>query len=163
MQQVEVVLRAHEPGEAVLLRDGFGVVDLLTGEVGVADLAHLPVAHQPVEGGERLLDRHVGIRPVLLVQVDAVGADDDPSHAGAGARWVVVDRGDELGRDDHLFAPAGERFAEVLLRARPAVHVGGVEEVDPGVEGGVDDRGAALLVDAHPEVVTAQADQGDLE
>ena len=172
MQQVEVVLRAHEPGEAVLLRDGLGVVDLLAGEVGVADLAHLPVAHEAVESSERLLDRHVGIGPVLLVQIDAVGAEapqapfdrfGDPAAAGAGVARVVVDRGDELGGDDDLVAPAGERFAEVLLRAGPAVDVGGVEEVDPGVESGVDDSGAALLVDAHPEVVAAQPDQRDLE
>ena len=70
----------------------------------------------------------LGIGPVLLVQVDAVGAEapqaafdrfGDPPGAGAGVARVVVDRGDELGGDDDLVAPAGECFAEVLLRARP--------------------------------------------
>ena len=109
---------------------------------------------------------------MLLVEVDSVGAEapqaafdrlGDPAGAGAGVAGIVVDRGDELGGDDDLVAPAGERATQVLLRARPAVDVGRVEEVDPGVEGGMDDRGAALLVDAHPEVVAAQPDQADLE
>jgi hypothetical protein len=109
---------------------------------------------------------------VLLVQVDAVGAETpqaafdrlgDPARARAGVARVVVDRGDELGGDDHLVAPAGERAAEVQLRAGAAVDVRGVEKVDADVEAGVDDGGAALLVDAHPEVVAPQPHQRDFE
>ncbi len=108
---------------------------------------------------------------MLLVQVDAVGARRRrlPSTASAtSARWRRRGSGrrrsgDELGGDDRLVAPAGERAAKVLLRARAAVDVRGVEEVHAGVEGGANDGGAALLVDTHPEVVAPQPDQRDLE
>ena len=43
------------------------------------------------------------------------------------------------------------------LFAEPAVHVGCVEQGDPGVEGGVDDGLRALLVEAGAEVVAADA------
>jgi hypothetical protein len=41
-----------------------------------------------------------------------------------------------------------------------AIHVGGVEEVDAGVERGVDDHGRALLIEPAAEVVAAEAHHG---
>ena len=86
-----------------------------------------------------------------------------PPGTCAGVAGVVVDRRDELRRDEHLVATAAERTAEELLGARPAVDVGRVEEVDTGIEGSIDHRRALLLVDAHPEVVASEPDQRDLE
>lgn len=45
--------------------------------------------------------------------------------------------------------------------AEPAVHVGGVEERDPGVKCRVYDGSCALLVEAGAEVVAADTDDGD--
>jgi hypothetical protein len=121
---------------------------------------------------ERLLDGHAGIGTVLLVQVDAIGAEPPqaafdrfghPPGARAGMARVVVDGRDELRGDDHVVAMAAEGAAEVLLGSGSAVDVGRVEEVDSRVERSVDYGRALLLVDAHAEVVAAQSDQRDLE
>ena len=53
-----------------------------------------------------------------------------------------------------------ERPAEELLGQRAAVHVGGVEEVDPGVERRMHHRPCAGLVDPAAKVVAAQTHLG---
>ena len=93
----------------------------------------------------------VGIGLVELVEVDAVGLqpaqavlDRAPHVLGPGAAPLLVDGHAELGREHHLVAAPGQRAAEKLLAAGAAVDVGGVEEVDAGVERRVDDaRGGA--------------------
>ena len=75
----------------------------------------------------------------------------------------AADGPDELGGEHYVLAPVAERGAEKLLGARAAVDVGGVEEVDPGVDRLIDDGLGLVLVDAHAEVVAAEADNGDLE
>ena len=172
VQHVEVVLRADEARPTVRGRHRLGCVDLLAREVGVADLAHLAGAHERVERRERLVDRYGGIGHVLLVQVDVVGAQTaqaavdglaHPARARSRVQGIVVDRRRELGGHHHLVAAAAECPAEQLLGARAAVDVGGVEEVDPRVEGGVHDGGGPLLVATHPEVVAPEPDHADLE
>ena len=68
----------------------------------------------------------------------------------------------ELGRDDHLVTPAGERRADVLLGSPVAVHLGGVDVGDPGVDRGVHDRGGLRRVEPPAEVVPAEADHRQL-
>ena len=76
---------------------------------------------------------------------------------------LLVHRHAELRRDDRPTASFGERAAEELLALGRAVDVGGVEEVDAGIERGVDDALGGGLVDAHPEVVAAEADDRDAQ
>src|SRR3546814_6409011 len=57
---------------------------------------------------------------------------------------------------DHVVAPRSERATEVLLTQPLAVHVGGVDEGDTGVERGVDDAFAGALVKPCPEVVASE-------
>jgi hypothetical protein len=84
----------------------------------------------------------VGLRPHLHAEL---GGQDDvvamPLQGGAEKAFAVT--------------------AHATLFAEPAVHVGGVEQGDPGVEGGVDDGLRAVLVEAGAEVVAADADDGD--
>ncbi len=64
---------------------------------------------------------------------------------------VVAHRAVHLGREDDLVAPAvREGLADDLLRLAPGVDIGGVDEVDPGVEGAVDDRDAVVVVGVAP-------------
>src|SRR5262249_10267468 len=60
-------------------------------------------------------------------------------------------------------AAAGQGLAEELLALGPAVGVGGVEEVDPGVKRRVDHPRRGLGVQAPAEVVAAETDERDFK
>ena len=105
-----------------------------------------------------------------LVEVDAVGAqpaqavlERAPHVFGPGAAPLLVDRHAELGGEHDLIPAPGERLAEILLALGAAVDVGGVEEVDAGVERRVDDARRGRGVEAAAEVVAAEPDHRDLE
>ena len=130
--------------------------------------------------GDRLVERGDAVRLVVLVQVDAVGAetaergfDGVPDISAGTSPTVSIGLRAHLhaelrGQDDvvavALDGGAKQPFAvtaRAALFAEPAVHVGGVEQGDPGVEGRVDDGLRAVLVEAEAEVVAADADDGD--
>src|SRR5215218_10028744 len=76
----------------------------------------------------------------------------------------VAHRVVELGaEDDVVAAPAGERLADDLLGLALAVDVGGVDEVDPGVQRRVDDpdRLAVVRVAPRAEHHRAQTELAD--
>jgi hypothetical protein len=131
----------------------------------------------------RVEHRHVALRPVDLIEVDAIGAQ---------AREARVDRlGDHVGReigpavanpfpsprtrnlagnDDALAAATREPAAEVLFRAalggglgRHRIHLGGIDEVDALLQRVVELRMrvgfAVLLAPRH----RAEADLGNVE
>jgi hypothetical protein len=57
----------------------------------------------------------------------------------------------DLGGEDDVVAPAaGQRLADDLLGLALGVDVGGVDEVDPGVQGPVDDPDALVVVGVAP-------------
>ncbi len=137
----------------------------------VADLAG---AHEVVERRQRVLDVGPGVGSVHLVEVDVVGAEaaqrvldlaGDPAAAVAGAVRSLPHRPVELRRQHHVVATSGERLADDRLGLAARVHVGGVDEVDPGVEGAMDDRHAVVVVPvAHrPEHHGAEAQLADLD
>ncbi|GMA93670.1 hypothetical protein GCM10025881_04940 [Pseudolysinimonas kribbensis] len=74
-QQVVLVLRAHEAGDSEPAGCRLGRSDLVGIEVRVADRDHLALHDELVERAESLLDRHRRVGGVLLVEVDAVGAE----------------------------------------------------------------------------------------
>ena len=108
-------------------------------------MAHVALPHELVERAHGLLDRRGRIEAVDLVEVDVVElqplqAGLDPVHdvAARGAARVRARAGlvEDLGRDDHVLARHLEilqRLAGDLLRHAPGVHIGGVDEVDAGV------------------------------
>ena len=115
-----------------------------------ADVAHLAGADEVVERAQRLVDGDVGLRAVDLVEVDVVGLQaaqagfallDDVAAAVAHVVGAFAHHAVHLGGEDDVvaLAVALERLAGDLLAAAAAVDVGGVEEVDAGVEGAVDD------------------------
>src|SRR6202008_631108 len=91
-----------------------------------------------------LVDVGVGFGAVNLAQVDPVGPQPaqavldlahDPAPRVAELVGVIAHRAVHLGRQDDAVAPtARQRLADDLLRLAPRVHVGGVDEADPGVE-----------------------------
>ena len=125
----------------------------------MADVAHLALMDEVAQRRQRLVDVGVDGRPVDLVQVDPVGAQppqrvlhlaDDPAPRAALLVRVGAHRAVELGGQDDVVAATGERLADDLLRLALAVHVGGVDEVDPGVERGVDDADRLLVIRVAP-------------
>ena len=109
---------------------------------------------------------------MLVVEIDVVGAEPpqadlaslpDPPGQRTGLVGVVLRPGQELGGDHGLVPTAPEGLADKLLRLPAAVHLGGVEVGDPGVERRPDDADRRLPVELHPEVVAAQPHGGDRE
>src|SRR5262249_57759204 len=56
--------------------------------VRAAEVAHLALAHQVVEGAERLLERRLTVVPVRLVEIDVVGLE--PPQRGLHALHDVL-------------------------------------------------------------------------
>src|SRR5581483_8463073 len=69
----------------------------------------------------------------------------------AGIREPLADPEAALRGEDRVLPPLAEGLPEDLLRLAPAVAVGGVEEVDPGVERARDELVRLLLVDREVE------------
>ena len=110
---------------------------------------------------DRLGDVGGRIGPVHLVQVDPIGAEpaqavvDRPHDPAAGVAApvrvvVVADRIVELGAQHDVVATAGDRLADDLLVLAVGVHVGGVDQVDAGVERSVDDPTARGAIGVAP-------------
>ena len=128
------------------------------------DLALLDELIERLEG---LVDGGFDVGVVLVVEVDAVGAEaaqaaltavDDPLPEHPWRVGLVLRPGQELRGDDDLVTPGTESGAEKLLGLATAVHLGGVEVGDAGIESGVHDRRRGVAVELHPEVVAPEAD-----
>src|SRR4051812_14372559 len=168
-------LLAYEALAAAPLGDPLGLDDLARGEGGRADVADLALAHEVGEGAERLVDVGVLFGAVDLVEVDPVGAEppqavldllDDPAARVPELVRVVAHRAVHLCCEHDVVAPApGQRLADDLLGLAARVHVGGVDEVDPGVERGVDDadRLVVVLVAPTAEHHRAEAERTHLD
>ena len=103
-----------------------------------------------------------------LIEIDPIGreaaetvVDRLPHVRGTGTLARVVDRQAEFRREDHRLAAPRQRAPDELLALGTAVDVGGVEEVDAGVERGMHDGFRALVVQAHTEVVAAEPGHAD--
>ena len=141
-------------------RDPLRLDDLAARERGGADVADLALVHEVAERRQRLLDVGARIGAVDLVEVDPVGAQPpqrvldrahDPAARAALLVGVLAHRAVELGGEDDVVAPAaGERLADDLLGLALPVDVGGVDEVDPGVERRVDDPDRLVVIGVAP-------------
>jgi hypothetical protein len=164
----------------VLLAGGQHLGELPGVHGGRADIAGLAGLHDVGQGLQGLLDRRLIVEAVDLVEVHIVGpqalqAGVDAGHDVLARQALVVGAGThravDLGGDHHLFAlgeflqrPAGD-----LLGGPLRVDVGGVEEVDPVLDGGLEER-LGLLVLQHPGPPlgraighAAEAEAGDLQ
>ena len=143
------------------------------------DIERLAGPHRSVEGTHRLLERRLGVRPVVVEDVDVVQPQPLQRCVQAGGQVlprpeVAIGAGPHvpagLGRDDQLVAVAGEVLgqdaAHVALR-RPvgrSVVVGQVEVGDAEVERPPHHRPLVLHRLVVPEVVPeAQRDGRQLQ
>ena len=170
LQQRIEVLGRDEAGLAG--RAPVGVGDLPAAVVGVAEVADLALGDQVVQRPQGLVYRGVGVRLMVLVEVDVVGVQaaqavfdrlQNPLARPAALFGVLADLHPEFGGQHDFMAALAQRLAEEFLRLRPAIDVGGVEQGDPGVEGGVHHGLGLGLIDAHAEVVAAQPHDADLQ
>ena len=146
------------------------------GHAEVLDLAGLD---EFLDRAGDVLDSHVRVDAVLVVEVDGVHAeplhravDDLLDHlgpAGDPASRLALDGIDvpaELGRDHHLVLVRGERLAHQLLVGVRTVDLGGVEEGHPAVHSGADQRDhllpVRLVAVAAGHAHAAQPDCGNL-
>jgi hypothetical protein len=122
-------------------RGGRGLAD--------AEEPHLARGHELGHGAPGLLDRERGVDAVLIVEVDVIDAEALQRRVARAAHVVGVPVHHaeaafgpalvpELGREDHLVAPARDGLADEELVGAEAVDVGGVEEVDAELERAVD-------------------------
>src|SRR5262249_12805554 len=137
------------------------------GEVGDADVTHLALANEVVEGAQGLLLRRAGVGEVGLVEVEVVGPqatqavptrleDVTARQTLVVGAWADADRA--LGGEDELLALPLQPGAEDLLgaagglrRRRHRVGVGGVEEENPRGGGLVEDGKGGGLIALVPE------------
>ena len=118
--------------------------------LGQAEVPHLAGLDQLLDRAGDVLDRHVGVDPVLVEEVDACRCRAARSEASATCLMcsgrlfrpallaVGVEVEAELGGDHDLVADRGERLAHQLLVDERPVDLGGVEEGDAALDGGPD-------------------------
>ena len=153
--------------------------DRLGGRLGHAEVLHLAGLDEFLDRAGDVLDRHLRVDPVLVVEVDGVDAeplqravDDLPDDVGLArdppARLALdrVDVPPELGGDHDLTPERGQRLADEFLVDVRTVDLGGVEERDAAVDCGADQRDHLLPVGrvavAAGHAHAAQPDGGDL-
>ena len=147
-------IEAHVVGEAQR------VVNLRRRPFRDADVVHLALADQVVEGPHRLLQRGLVVEPVGLEEVDVVGLQPlqrgmERLHDVLARETAVVRVGAggpvDLGEDLDGVAPhAFERTAQHRLGPPQGVDVGRVEGGDPRIERGLHARCRGLLLNLAP-------------
>jgi hypothetical protein len=180
---VEALLADEPDGAAAPGGDLVGLGDLVPGEVAGPDVEDLALLDEDVDRLPDLLEGGGAVDVVELVDVDVVGLEPLEARVHRppdveGGQLVVVRPGGavaghvavDLGGEDGLVAMRGalrEPVADDLLGTAlvlaPAVHVGGVEEVDARVEGRIHDRVGVGLIGLRAEVHGAEDESADLE
>ena len=152
-------LLADEALQAPVARDPLRLDNGRGREGRGAEVADLALLDEVGERSERLVEIGVRVVAVDLVEVDPVRLEppqrvldlmDDPAARVAAAVRIVAHRHVHLAREHDVVAAPGERLADDLLRLALRVDVGGVDEVDPGVEGRVDDPDRLVVVGVAP-------------
>ena len=163
-------MRAHQDrigrllGDETLARPSLGhplrLDDLVRGEGRAAEVPDLARPHQIGQRAESLVDVRLGRGAVDLVQVDVVGAEpaqavvalgDDPAPRVPLGVGVLPHLPVHLG-GEHDLVPLGpgQGLAHDLLGLAERVDVGGVDEIDPGVERGMDDPDGFVVIRGAP-------------
>ena len=134
-------------------------------------MLHLAGLDQFPHRSGHVLHRHVGVDPVLVKEVDPVGAQalqrglgDRPDVFGAAVdalRRVAAEE-PELGGDHDFIAERGDGLAEQLLVGALAIGFGRVEKGDATLERAANQREAGLLV-GRGAVAVAQAHAAETE
>ena len=150
-----------------------GALQRLRGRLGQSHVPDLARAYQIGQRLHRLLDRHLGVYPVQVVQVDVVDAEAlqaafdrlarvlRAAVEDARGRIVGIPHNAEFSRQHDLAAPAADRASDQLLVGERAVGVRRVQEIEPQVERAMDRRDRLDLVARTIEVAHPHATQPD--
>ena len=111
----------------------------------------LPLLHEIRQRADRLLDRHVGVAPVLVEEIDDL--DTEPLQRGVRHRahmlraavgaggacslCLITDGEAELGGDHDLVAEGLQSLADEDLIGERPIDLGRVEEVDAELDRGL--------------------------
>jgi hypothetical protein len=171
-----VGLQRFETGQAQALRHAECLHDLPCGPVRHAHVAHVALLHQRVERAQRFLHGRGRIEAMQLVQVDVLhlqalqarlyAVHDVMARVAARIGPLGAGGAEHLGGHDHVLAwhlEVLECLAGDDLRAAVRIDVGGVDEVDAGVERAADQRiGLGLLqrADGAPHAALAAEGHG---
>jgi hypothetical protein len=121
--------------------DRMCAADGLGASLRKSEMMDLAFLDQPLDGAGDVLDRHLGVHPVLVEQIDAIGLEAlehafghvldvlrpavQPDQALSG---LLVDVPAEFRGDDHLVADRRQGLADKLLIRERAIDLGGVEK-----------------------------------
>jgi hypothetical protein len=109
---------------------------------------------------------------VALIKVDAIGTEAlQRSGAGsadiAGGRvrtgdltGALLERVSELRRDDYVVSDPTQRLPQYSLAMARAVHIGGIEESDPKIDGPMYCTHGLVVIDSSPPVGPAVEQEG---
>ena len=139
---------------------------------------HLAFGDQILHGAGDILDRHIGVDAMLIIEINRIDAQslERPfRHAPdvlrraveRAARYRVLEFETELRRDDNLITERFECFTnQILVRKRP-VHLRGVEKRDAAFDGRPHQRNALVAIGGRSESKThahaAKAEGGHFE
>src|SRR5271168_275880 len=171
-----VVLVVAGPERILRLERGYRMsrmrpADSFHAGLGEAEKTHFTLAHQVRHRANRLLDRHLLIHAMLVIEIDMIDAEALERRVAGGAHVLgpAVDRAlavgedlvAELGRDYHPAAMSRERLADQLFVVPGAIDVRSVEEVYPELNRALDRcRGFAVVARTvklrHPHASEAQ-------
>jgi hypothetical protein len=142
-------------------------------DLGKPDMADVSCLHHLGDGADRLLDGDVGIKPGRAIDIDIVGAEaaEGISEEGLHCRRprVIAEpiSGDvaqraELDADhDGRAVAALKCFIDQHLVVAHSIEVTAVEQIDSGIERGVDGRDALAAVAGAIKVGHAHAAEAD--
>ncbi len=129
---------------------------LLGGDFGEADVANLAGGLGVPEGAEGVFERDAGVDAMELVEVDALEAEAAEAHfklllevvgAAAGLGFGGALAGEAaFGGDDDAGGVGVQGFGEEIFGDHGAVGVGGVEEIDPELDGAAEDVAGVFAV-----------------
>ena len=150
-----------------------GAPDRRRRRLGQPEVAHLALLHELGHRPDGLLDRHVEVHAVLVVEVDEVHSEA-LERCVAGPAYVLgaavdAEAGAVLGalvaelRCDHeIVAAAADRTAYQALVGERPVHVGSVEERDTELDRALDGGHGLVLVGRAVELGHPHAPEAEL-
>src|SRR5690348_10069503 len=124
---------------------GMGLADGLRGSLAEAEEADFTLLLEPHHFADRLLDRHIGVHAVLVIEVDDLDPESlqarhaSTAHVGgiafhAEELTLLAANVTELSGEKHFVATLADGAADQLLVPADAVHVGRVEEGHSAIE-----------------------------
>ena len=175
--QVVQRLQGFKAGQVVVGGNLQCLAQAAGAEIGRADRAHLALFDQARKGAQGRLQRFGRVFLMGLVQIDGVGLQ--PAQR-AFQRGVDVARRQprkfapfaHLGGNQHLRAfatglePAPDqdlRFTAAVARCPGRIHIGGVDQVEAGLDKGIEQRKGGSLIHAPAKYVAAKGQRGGMK